>query len=141
MLADATVLINIPLPANVRLGDSTDRFVTLRRGIPTTLNTPALDPVLMLDGRQATLELQAAGAIDNHAQVTNETLNALELIKQFQLSDAFFSSNVLRDWAKGGPKPSLPQGKTASEKRGRVFFEDVPPNPAAGQARSLCALP
>jgi cytochrome c peroxidase len=67
MLADATVLITIPLPPNVRLADSTDRFVTLRRGIATTLNTPALDPVLMLDGRQATLELQAAGAIDNHA--------------------------------------------------------------------------
>jgi len=139
MLADATVLITIPLPPNVRLADSTDRFVTLRRGIATTLNTPALDPVLMLDGRQATLELQAAGAIDNHAQVTNPTLNDLEMIKQFQLSDGFFSSHTLRDWSKGGPKPSLPQGTTASEKRGRVFFEDVPPNPAAGFKPGLCA--
>jgi cytochrome c peroxidase len=139
MLADATVLIDIPLPENVRLADSPDRFVRLRRGIPTTLNTPALDPVLMLDGRQATLELQAAGAIDAHAQSTSPTLSQLELIKQFQLSDAFFSSNALRDWSKGGPRPSLPQGTTASEKRGRVFFEDVPPNPAAGFRPGLCA--
>src|SRR5262245_53245013 len=53
MLADATILMKIPLPPNVRLQDDpTARTVTLRRGIPTTLNTPALDPVLMLDGRQ-----------------------------------------------------------------------------------------
>src|SRR4029453_15862825 len=51
ILADATILVTIPLPPNVRLGDSTDRFVTVKRGIPTTLNTPSLDPVLMLDGR------------------------------------------------------------------------------------------
>jgi hypothetical protein len=139
MLADATVLINIPLPPNVRLADSTDRFVTLRRGIPTTLNTPALDPVLMLDGRQATLELQAAGAMNDHAHFANPTLPDLELIKQFQLSDTFFSSHALRDWSKGGPRPILPQGKTASEKRGRVFFEDVPPDPAAGFRPGLCA--
>ena len=54
--------------------------MTLRRGIPTTTNTPALDPVLMYDGRH------------------------------------------------GGPAPGLPRGRTASEKRGRLFFEDVPPD-------------
>ena len=44
--------MKIPLPANVTLkADPAARFVTLERGIPTTLNTPALDPVLMLDGR------------------------------------------------------------------------------------------
>src|SRR5215469_16556156 len=43
MLTDATVLIQIPLPANVSVGDDPRaRSVTLRRGIPTTLNTPAL---------------------------------------------------------------------------------------------------
>jgi hypothetical protein len=35
--------------------------VTVRRGVPSTLNTPALDPVLMWDGRQPNLEAQAAG--------------------------------------------------------------------------------
>ena len=57
MLSEATILMKIALPANVRLAHSSDRFVTVRRGIPSTLNTPALDPALMLDGRQPSLEL------------------------------------------------------------------------------------
>ena len=56
MLADATILVRIPLPSNVRLADDpAARFVVLRRGIPTTHNTPALDPVLMMDGREPDL--------------------------------------------------------------------------------------
>jgi len=141
MLADATILMNIPLPPNVRLADSDDRFVTVTRGIPTTLNTPAFDPVLMLDGRQQTLELQAGGAIQDHAQATEPpTLNELELIKRFQqLSDDFFSSPALRLLALGGPAPRLPRGNTASERRGRRFFEDVPPDPTDGFKPGLCA--
>ena len=140
MLADATVLMKIPLPPNVRLADSTDRFVMVNRGIPTTLNTPALDSVLMLDGRQGSLELQAGGAIQDHAQATKiPTLNELELIRQFQLTEAFFSSPALRSRAVGGPGPKLPQGNTASEQRGRRFFEDVPPDPTAGFKPGLCA--
>ncbi|HSW25530.1 MAG TPA: hypothetical protein VLJ62_22410, partial [Burkholderiaceae bacterium] len=51
MLNDATVLVHIKLPDNVSLADDPGaRSVVLRRGIPTTLNTPALDTVLMLDG-------------------------------------------------------------------------------------------
>ena len=140
MLADATILMNIPLPPNVRLADTSDRFVILRRGIPTTLNTPALDPVLMLDGRQPTLELQAGGAISDHAQATlPPTLNDLELIREFQLTEVFFSSPALRNRALGGPIPRLPRGNTASERRGRRFFEDVPPDPSDGFKPGLCA--
>jgi hypothetical protein len=140
ILADATILVTIPLPPNVRLGDSTDRFVTVKRGIPTTLNTPSLDPVLMLDGRQPTLELQALGAIEAHAQHTiPPTLKELEIIKQFQLTEAFFSSPELLVRSLGGPPPGLPKGVTPSEKRGRRFFEDVPPNPADGFKPGLCA--
>src|SRR6266513_1595315 len=52
MRRDATILIEIPLPSTVSLADDpTARSVILRRGIPSTHNTPALDPVLMLDGR------------------------------------------------------------------------------------------
>jgi cytochrome c peroxidase len=139
MLADATILMKISLPPNVRLGDSADRFVMVPRGIPTTLNTPALDPVLMLDGRQASLELQAGGAIHDHAEATVEpSLNQLELIRQFQLTDEFFSSPALRERANGGPGPRLPRGTTDAERRGRRFFEDVPPNPADFRP-GLCA--
>src|SRR5262249_33996694 len=71
MLADATFLIEIPLPSNVSMADDpTARSVVLRRGVPTTLNTPALDPVLMLDGRERDLKSQAADAIRDHDQAT-----------------------------------------------------------------------
>jgi hypothetical protein len=140
ILANATILVTIPLPENVRLGDSTDRSVTVKRGIPTLLNSPALDPVLMLDGRQATLELQALGAIESHAQNTiPPTITQLELIKQFQQTNAFFSSPELKVRALGGPPPRLPSGFTASEKRGRRFFEDLAPDPSDGFKPGLCA--
>jgi len=131
MLANATIRMEIPMRSNVRLADDpTARSVVLFRGIPTTLNTPALDPVLMLDGRQPTLQLQAAGAIQQHAQVLVAPKEEdLDRIKQFQLTDAFFSSTALRDFARGGEAPSLPRGRTASERRGRRFFEDLPAGP------------
>ncbi len=140
MLKDATVLMTIPLPVNVTLADDpTARTVILRRGIATTLNTPALDPVLMLDGRQPNLESQAAGAIHDHAQGVLPSAAELHNIATFQLTNAFFSSPELRRFALGGPAPGLPQGHTASEKRGRRFFEDVGPDPSDGLKPGLCA--
>src|SRR5215468_5713865 len=51
MLQDATVRVEIALPQNVSLADDSEaRSVVVARGIPTTLNTPAIDPVLMFDG-------------------------------------------------------------------------------------------
>jgi cytochrome c peroxidase len=128
MLTDATVLVEIPLPPNVRLADDPDaRTVTLRRGIPTTLNTPALDPVLMLDGRDPNLEAQALGAIHAHFQNTEEPSNEdLRAIAEFEQTSRFFSSPKLSRFARGGPPPRLPHGSTASEKRGRSFFEEGP---------------
>jgi hypothetical protein len=139
MLADATVLMKLPLPPNVKLKDDLDaEFVILKRGIPTTLNTPALDPVLMLDGRQPNLPSQAAGAIHDHAQSPiAPTTEQLSLIAKFQLTDRFFSSTALRNLAHGAAAPQLPNGRTPSEKRGRRFFEDIPPD-ATGKD-GLCA--
>jgi len=144
MLKDATVLVEIPLPPNVSLADDpTARTVTLRRGIPSTINTPALDPVLMVDGRQANLEDQAAGAIHDHAQALVMPRGTdLTRLKDFQLTDRFFSSPALREFARGGAAPVLPQGTTESERRGRRFFEDIPPNPAnfpEGLKDGLCS--
>ena len=131
MLADATILMRIPLHPNVTLkNDPSARFVTVRRGIPTTLNTPALDPVLMLDGRQPDLESQALGAITDHAQATRTIQSReLALIAEFQRTAKFFSSPALELFARGGvAEPTLPLGLSASEKRGRTFFEDLPPD-------------
>ena len=141
MLKDATVLVTITLPPNVRLADVPGaRSVVLRRAIPTTLNTPALDPTLMLDGRQPSLQSQAAGAIVDHAQGSVPSPEELSAIAAFQKTKDFFSTPVLRRFALDrGPAPGLPQGHTASEKRGRRFFEDVPPNPAQGLKPGLCA--
>jgi cytochrome c peroxidase len=145
ILADATILIRIPLPPNViMLDDPTATDVVVRRGIPTTLNTPALDPVLMYDGREPSLESQALGAVHGHAQNTVEpTAAELALIADFQKTDKFFTSHALRDFAAGGPAPTLPEGHTDAEKRGRLFFEDAPVPAAINQQSSrkgLCAI-
>jgi cytochrome c peroxidase len=139
MLKDATILVEVPLPPNVSLGDDPDaRSVVLRRGVPTTLNTPALDPVLMFDGRQPTLEAQAIGAIHDHAQaVAFPTAAELKRLADFELTDRFFSSPELRRFAGGGPAPTLPAGRTAAERRGRRFFEDV--TDFADLKHGLCA--
>jgi cytochrome c peroxidase len=138
--ADGTILITLPLPPHVRLADDpTARQVTLRRGIPSTLNTPALDPVLMYDGRAPDLIEQARGAINDHTAHTIEpTEEQLALIAAFQQTRAFFSSPELAAFATGGPPPRLPEGRTRAEKRGRRFFDDVPISPFSTQG--LCAI-
>ncbi len=145
MLADATVLVKIPLPPNVTLAaDPSATHVVLRRGIPSTLNTPALDPVLMYDGRSVDLEDQALDAVHDHAEnVTEPTEEQLELIAEHQRSKKFFTSKKLEDFADGGPAPTLPSGHTAAEKRGRLWFEDaeVPfANNPASSRKGLCAM-
>lgn len=128
ILADATILVPIALPANARLvDDPTARSVVLRHGIPSTLNTPALDPVLMYDGRAPNLVEQARSAIQGHMQNTiAPTGEELRLIAEFEQSAPFFSSAALRRYANGGPPPILPEGRTRAEKRGRRFFLDQP---------------
>ena len=137
---DATILVTIPLAANVSLTDDPSaRTVTLRRAIPSTLNTPALDPVLMLDGRQPSLEAQAAGAIQDHALGVVPSAASLRAIAEFQKTSAFFSSAAVRQFALQGRPLELPAGRTPSEQRGRRFFEDVPPDLSQGLKPGLCA--
>ena len=125
----ATVRIEIPLPPDVILADDpARRTVILNRGTPTTLNTPALDPMLMYDTREPNLQRQAFNAIHGHAQNTREpTALELDLIREFQQTDPrFFSSEALRVFANVGLPPQLPSGTTASEQRGRAMFDNVP---------------
>lgn len=145
MLTDATVLVRIPLPPHVTLAnDPAATHVVVRRCIPTTLDTPALDPVLMVDGRGGDLANQALGAIHDHAQNQIEpTAEQLHLIALHQQTKPFFTSPALRKFFQGGPPPELPKGRTASEKRGRLFFEDAPVGPQINQQssrRGLCAI-
>lgn len=139
MLEHATVLVRIPLPPNVSLADEPEaRSVVLRRGIPSTLNTPALDPLLMLDGREPDLLSQAASAIRDHAQSPLEpSTEQLRAIAEFEQSREFFSSRELRRFARGGPAPELPEGCSPEERRGRRFFEDQPGGPTLKEG--LCA--
>jgi cytochrome c peroxidase len=121
---DATILMHITMNARVTMGDESS-IMTVPRGIPTTLNMPALDPVIMLDGRQDTLQHQALGAILDHAQGIGPSPSDLDRIKAFELTNEFFSSPEMRKLARDGVDPGLPRGNTDSEKRGRRFFEDV----------------
>lgn len=142
----ATIRIELPLPPNVTLVDNpSQRTIVVNRGVPTTMNAPALDgggmlPALMLDLRNVTLQEQALGAIRAHAQNTREpTPTELDAIALFQITDRrFFSSAALRTFALGGPPPQLPEGRSPSEKRGRLFFVDTPSAP--GQKQGACAF-
>jgi cytochrome c peroxidase len=137
----ATVRVEIPLPPRVRRADDpTATGVILFRGTPTTVNTPSLQPVFMYDGRDTTLEGQALGAVHAHARNAFEPSPLqLQLIAEFQrTAPRFFSSVPLFLFAHGGPPPRLPDGLTASEKRGRAMFDDVPITP--GSTRGLCAM-
>jgi cytochrome c peroxidase len=139
MLERATVLVSIPLPPNVSLANDPEaRSVVLRRGIPSTLNTPALDPVLMLDGREPDLLAQAKNAIAGHAQSpVTPSAEQLQALADFERSRDFFSSRELRRFARGGPEPVLPEGCSPEERRGRRFFEDLPGGPSLKDG--LCA--
>jgi hypothetical protein len=143
--AHATIRIELQLPPNVVLADNpSQRTIIVNRGVPTTLNAPALDvgplAALMYDLRDTDLQAQALGAIRAHAQNTIEpTPEQLDALATFQQTDRrFFSSSALRTFANGGPPPELPQGRTASEKRGRLFFVDTPSAP--GQKQGACAF-
>lgn len=121
LLTRATIRVTIQLPANVEIEGSSARSVTLMRSVPSTLNTPALDPVLMWDGRAPTLQAQAAGAVHDHYQPTiTPSPGALNQIAEYERT--LFSSPVLEAYANGGPAPTLPPGNTDAEKRGRAFF-------------------
>ena len=137
--AHATVLVRIPLPSNVRLADDpTATSVVLRRGVPSTLNTPGLDPVLMVDGRAPHLEAQAADAVAGHAQAAlTPTAVQLQRIAAFQRTERFFSSRRLEDHFFFGASLALPPGTTEAEKRGREFFVDQPLGP---NLEGVCAV-
>jgi len=139
--AHATIRTTIPLPPWLSMADDPGAtHVTVFRGIPSTLNTPALDPVLLHDGRAPTLQEQALGAVHDHYQNTSEpTAAQLDAIAEFQRTDAqFFSTHELRKFAATGAPPELPRGRTPAERRGREFLVDAPFAPPS--KKGICAL-
>ncbi len=133
----ATILVTLPLPPNVTLADEPGATsVTVERGVLGTLDAPALDPVLMWDGREGTLENQARDAILGHAQApAAPCLADLQAIARYEQDD-LFSSPALQRFAQGGPAPGLPAGHTASEKRGRAFFDPTTKNGLCAQCHA-----
>jgi hypothetical protein len=137
----ATVLIPIPLPPNVRIVGSSAREVLLPRGIPTTFNTPKLDPVLMYDGRAPNLQEQARDAIERHAQSTNVNSTQLNDIADFQKT--LFNRVNMMLFGTLGTVPLMPLGITPSQKRGRRWFIDdgkVHPNDVGESKFNVCGF-
>jgi cytochrome c peroxidase len=83
-LAKGTFLIPITLAANVSIVGSSDRTVVVPRNALSTMNSPALDPLIQWDAREATLQTQARGAIGRHMQSTNVNQNQLDAIAAFE---------------------------------------------------------
>ena len=139
--AHGTFRTTIPLPPWVSLADDPGAtHVTVFRGSPSTLNTPALDPVLLHDGRAPTLPEQARMAVSDHYQATVEpTPEQLDAIAEFQrTAPQFFSTPALRRFAATGAPPELPPGITPAEQRGREFLVDAPFTPPG--KKGICAL-
>jgi cytochrome c553 len=121
LLTHATVNVDIALPSNIRVAGSSARSVTLRRAIPTTKDAPFFDTMLMHDGRAASLQDQARGAITGHAEAPAPSQVDLDNIAAYERT--LFSSTALEKFAKGeGPNPGIPAGTTESERRGAAFF-------------------
>ena len=117
----ATLLIPVALPPNVRIVGSSAREVLLPRGIPTTFNTPKLDPVLMVDGRAPNLQEQARDAIARHAQSTSVSTQQLKDIADFEKT-LYNRTNLMLSGTLG-TVPLMPQGLS-------------PPRSAAGAGSS-----
>jgi cytochrome c peroxidase len=119
-LAHATIVVGIDLHEAVTVDDTSARRVFLNRGIPSTVDTPALVLELMSDGRAPTLQAQARDALAGHANVHDVRDSVLNKIAAFESTE--FSRPELESFALGGPPPTLPEGSTEAERRGRTFF-------------------
>ncbi len=106
-----------------------DRKIAVWRGVPTVENTAITAPY-QFDGRKATLQEQAQGAITAHSEGGTVAQADLDAIAAFQMKE--FSSNrakfVAKKLAKGVPvtqieRPELKMDElTAAEQRGLSLY-------------------
>lgn len=112
--------------------------VALRRSTPSIFNV-GLQDHLMWDGREGDdLAHQAISAVFDHAE-PGRAPTALEAEHIAAFQRVLFSSPALARYARGGPAPVLPPGRTASERRGRTFFVSGPLSGSDMAHRGLCA--
>lgn len=125
LLLDANIRVTLKLPANIHLADDpAATSVSVWRGIPSTLDSPALEEFLMYDGREDDLATQARHAVQSHFQPT-ELVESSEARDIAAFERTLFSSPRQKDFAQAGPDgawPQQPAGVTEAEKRGRAFF-------------------
>jgi cytochrome c peroxidase len=140
------IRVTIPLPANVRLIDpatnavSTETSVDVWRAVPSVFNVKLTGPDgaipwprgpnptggYQLDGRKATLQEQAQGALEAHAQIASApSQRFLDDLAAFQ--NVLFSSSrvrVLADAVRNGvsPLPDVDPPLNALEAQGKVVF-------------------
>lgn len=135
-LLKGLVRITLSLPANVDLIDASGQVVTppartisVWRGVPTVENT-AYTAAFLYDGRAATLQQQALGALRDHSQIRTAVGNGEQnLIADYEKT--IFSSDRAKsvaDQIEAGvpiasiadPEASMPL--TAEQARGRIVY-------------------
>jgi cytochrome c peroxidase len=126
------VRVTLRLPDNVDLIDpfgavvtGPDRTIAVWRGVPTVENTAMTAPY-QLDGRNATLEVQALGALRSHSQITKDPPAALiEKIADYERAE-FSSPSAAAVFAamNGGPPAPAPSFAPGSpEAWGQALFQ------------------
>jgi len=122
LLEQATIRVAIDLPPHLRLeSDPAATRVIVPRGIPSVLNI-GLEGVLMQDGRAPDLPTQALGAVLGHAEAPRApAFHQLAAIAEFEKT--LYTRLELEAFARGGPAPGLPEGRTPEEIRGRRHFQ------------------
>lgn len=118
------VRVTIAMAANVRvLDDPSARTVSLWRSTPTVFNV-ALTAPYQLDGRFATLEQQALGALHGHAEIQHEPpARLLDAVADFEeriFPDAH-AAEVAEAVRHGAPLPPEP-AVTGLAAQGKVVF-------------------
>ena len=135
-LLKGLVRVTLPLPANVDLIDTNGQVVTpaartisVWRGVPSVENT-AYTSAFLYDGRAATLQQQALGALRDHSQIRTAVGNGEQnLIAAFE--QTLFSSDRAKgvaDQIAAGvaisdiPDPEASMPLTAEQQRGRAVY-------------------
>lgn len=138
-LLKGLVRITLPLPENVDLIDVAGQVVTppgrtisVWRGVPSVENT-AYTAGFLYDGRAATLQQQALGALRDHSQIrTAVGKGEQNLIAAFE--QTLFSSDrakLVADQLEAGvalaniPDPEASMPLTAEQQRGRAVYNQT----------------